>query len=48
MEFYNELKNTKIFGSATEFECHAMVFCFKARFKNFSKNEHIISQGEPM
>ena len=48
MEFYNELKNTKIFGSATEFECQAMVFCFKARFKHFNKNEHIISQGEPM
>ena len=48
MEFYSELKNTKIFGSATEFECQAMVFCFKARFKNFNKNEHIISQGEPM
>ena len=48
MEFYQELKNTKIFGSATEFECQAMVFCFKARFKNFNKHEHIISQGEPM
>lgn len=48
MEFYEELKNTKIFGSATEFECQAMVFCFKARFKFFNKNEHIISQGEPM
>ena len=48
MEFYQDLKNTKIFNSTTEFECQAMVFCFKARFKIFNKNEHIISQGEPM
>ena len=48
MEFYEELKNTKIFSSATEFECQAMVFCFKARFKTFNKNEQIISQGDKM
>lgn len=48
MEFIEELKNTKIFSSATEFECQAMVFCFKARFKFFNKNEHIVSQGEDM
>ena len=47
-EFYEELKNTKIFSSATEFECQAMMFCFKTRFKTFKKNENIISQGEPM
>lgn len=48
MEFYEELKNTKIFSSATEFECQAMMFCFKTRFKNFNKNEHIVNQGENM
>ena len=48
MEFYQELKNTKIFSSATEFECQAMMFCFKTRFKQFSKNSHIVEQGEPM
>ena len=48
MEFYEELKNTKIFRSASEFECQAMMFCFKTRFKTFKKNEEIISQGEPL
>lgn len=48
MEYYNDLKNTKIFGSATEFECQAMMFCFKTRFKIFAKNEHIIEQGQQM
>ena len=48
MEFYEDLKNTKIFSSASEFECQAMMFCFKTRFKTFKKNEEIISQGEPL
>ncbi len=48
MEYYNELKNTKIFSSATEFECQAMMFCFKTRFKTFAKNSNIINQGDPM
>ena len=48
MEYYNELKNTKIFSSASEFECQAMMFCFKTRFKHFNKNEHIVSQGDLM
>ena len=33
---------------ANEFECQAMMFCFKTRFKYFMKNEEIISQGNPM
>ena len=48
MEYYNELKETRIFRSATEFECQAMMFCFKTRFKHFAKNEHIIEQGQNM
>ena len=48
MEHYEDLKNTKIFSSASEFECQAMMFCFKTRFKTFNKNEHIVSQGETM
>ncbi len=48
MEYYEELKNTKIFSSATEFECQAMMFCFKTRFKIFNKNSHIVSQGDNM
>ena len=39
MEHYEDLKNTKIFSSASEFECQAMMFCFKTRFKTFNKNE---------
>ncbi len=48
MEYYKYLKNTKIFNMANEFECQAMMFCFKTRFKYFMKNEEIISQGNPM
>ena len=48
MEFYEDLKNTKIFRSASEFECQAMMFCFKTRFKIFNKNQHIVEQGDNM
>lgn len=48
MENYELLKNTKIFNSASEFECQAMMFCFKTRFKTFPKNSYIIEQGQPM
>ncbi|MBO5955107.1 MAG: Crp/Fnr family transcriptional regulator [Clostridia bacterium] len=48
MENYDLLKNTKIFASASEFECQAMMFCFKTRFKIFAKHSHIIKQGESM
>lgn len=48
MQYYEELKNTKIFASASEFECQAMMFCFKTRFKTFNKNDSIVKQGDPM
>ena len=48
MEYYEDLKNTKIFRSASEFECQAMMFCFKTRFKSFNKNQRIVEQGENM
>lgn len=48
MEFYEELKNTKIFSSASEFECQAMMFCFKTRFKTFNKKSYIVKQGDDM
>ena len=48
VEHFEELKKTKIFSLATESECQAMMFCFKTRFKTFDKNEHIVTQGEPM
>ena len=48
MEHFSELKATKIFSFSSEFECQAMMFCFKTRFKTFDKNQKIVSQGEPM
>lgn len=48
MEHFEDLKKTKIFRSATEFECQAMMFCFKTRFKTFLKNQHIVEQGQNM
>lgn len=48
LEYFEELKQTKIFSSATEFECQAMMFCFKTRFKNFNKNQPVVSQGDDM
>ncbi len=48
MEHYEELKNTKIFATATEFECQAMMFCFKTRFRVYAKNQPIVSQGDEM
>lgn len=48
MQFYEELRNTKIFESASEFECQAMMFCFKTRFKIFNKHQPIVEQGQDM
>ena len=48
MEHFQELSSTKIFSSATEFECQAMMFCFKTRFKTYLKNEPIVNQGDIM
>ena len=46
LEHFSELSQTKIFGSTSEFDCQAMMFCFKTRFKNFNKNQQIVRQGE--
>ena len=48
MEFFEDLKKTKVFSLATEFECQAMMFCFKTRFKNYKKGECIVKQGESL
>lgn len=48
MEYFKELTETKIFKSANEFECQAMVFCFKARFKYFEKGDKIIEQDSAL
>lgn len=48
MEHFSELKATKIFKDANEFECQAMMFCFKTRFKTVDKNEIIVSQGDEL
>ena len=46
VKHFLELKETRIFKDALEFECQAMMYCFKTRFKTFDKNEKIVSQGE--
>lgn len=46
MEHFKELSATKIFAGISEFDCQAMMFCFKTRFKVFKKHENIISQGQ--
>lgn len=48
MEHFEDLKKTKIFSSATEVDCQAMMFCFKTRFKTFNKNQNIVEQGQDM
>lgn len=48
MEYFRLLNSTKIFCDANEFECQAMMFCFKTRFKTFDKFEKILSQGDPL
>ena len=48
MEHFEDLRKTKIFSSASEFECQAMMYCFKTRFKVFNKHQHIVEQGENM
>ena len=48
MEYFEDLKKTKIFHSVSEVDCQAMMFCFKTRFKHFNKNDHIIEQGDNM
>lgn len=48
MEHYKELAQTKIFSYSSEFECQAMMFCFKTRFVNFEKHQTIVKQGDIM
>jgi len=48
MEHFEDLKKTKIFSSSSEFECQAMMYCFKTRFKIYEKNQHIVEQGDEM
>ncbi len=46
MDYYKDLSVTKTFGQINEFDCQAMMFCFKTRFKVFKKGESILKQGE--
>lgn len=48
MEFYEDLKKTRIFSLCSVFECQAMMHCFKTRFRVYKNNEHIIQQGEAL
>ncbi len=47
MENFSEIKKTKIFDQINEFDMQAMAHCFKIKFRNYNKNDYIISQGEP-
>lgn len=46
MKNFYELKQTKVFSSATEFDIQAMMFCFKAKFKTYEKHQEIVKQGD--
>lgn len=46
MEYFKDLKETKIFKDANEFEMRAMMYCFKTKFKAYNKGEKIVEQGE--
>lgn len=48
MEHFKELSATKLFGEIGEFDCQAMMYCFKTKFKIFLKNQRIIEQGDPI
>lgn len=48
MEHFETLKSTKIFSEASEFECQAMMFCFKTKFRIFNKLDTIVKQGDNM
>lgn len=46
VEHFNLLKATKVFKDASEFECQAMMYCLKTKFKIFDKHNIIINQGD--
>ena len=47
MENFSEISRTKLFGEIDEFDMQAMAYCFKIKFRNYNKNDYIISQGQP-
>ena len=48
MKHFELLSSTPLFRETSEFECQAMMFCFKTKFKTFNKNEVIFKQGDSM
>lgn len=48
MKYFDLLKSTQLFHEASEFECQAMMFCFKTKFKTFNKGDVIFKQGDSM
>ena len=46
VEHFKLLKSTRVFKDTTEFECQAMMYCLKTKFKNFDKHNIIINQGD--
>ena len=47
MENLSEIKKTKIFGDISENDMQALAFCLKIKFRNYNKNDTIISPGQP-
>ncbi len=47
MENFSEIKKTKIFGEISENDMQALAFCLKIKFRNYNKNDTIISPGQP-
>ena len=47
MENFSEIRKTKIFGEISENDMQALTFCFKIKFRNYNKNDTIISPGQP-
>lgn len=46
MENFSEIKKTKIFKEISENDMQALAFCLKIKFRNYNKNDIIISPGQ--
>lgn len=47
MENFNEIKKTKIFAEICENDMQALAYCLKIKFRNYNKNEVIVSPEQP-
>ncbi len=47
MENFSEIKKTEIFAEIAENDMQALAYCLKIKFRNYNKNEVIISPEQP-